>query len=387
MVDDGQLLRDSSCKSKAKENMEDKMRRRIKNNARNGRSLISELNSVKVLERLVEVAKESDGTSDEMEKKKIDQVVTQSRTEGAARTPGLKLKDYVYALRPWSFSTSLTPVALGAALAFKSTGVFDFYVFLVTCFTVLTVHSAGNLVNTYYDYVKGFDKDSKSDDRTLLDHRLTIDEVVHLGVGLYTAGCVGFVMLVVLSPAKMEHLALVYFGGLSCSFLYTGGVGLKYIALGDIIILIIFGPISLLFSYMSQTGSMDLVTLAYAIPLALNTEAILHSNNTRDSESDKRAGAVTLAILIGPSFSHILYALLLFVPYILFFVISVHYSYWFLLPLITLLRAFHLEREFRSGNLAKIPRSTATLNLYFGLFYVISCCLTNSHQLPLLRIR
>lgn len=259
-------------------------------------------------------------------------------------------------------------------------------VLLVTCFTVLAVHAAGNLVNTYYDYVKGVDK-NRADDRTLVDHRLSKDEVARLGVVLYSLGCCGFLGLVFLSTARMEHLALVFFGGLSCSFLYTGGVGLKYMALGDIIVLIIFGPVSLLFSYMSQTGTLDLMTLAYALPLALNTEAILHSNNTRDIESDRRAGAVTLAILIGPTFSHVLYALLLFVPYILFTVLSVHCSWWFSLPLITLSKAFNLEREFRSGNLQKVPRHTAHLNFYFGLFYVIACCLTNSRQLPLLRIR
>lgn len=38
------------------------------------------------------------------------------------------------------------------------------------------VHCAGNVVNTYYDYVKGIDN-RKSDDRTLVDHILTLDEV------------------------------------------------------------------------------------------------------------------------------------------------------------------------------------------------------------------
>lgn len=38
------------------------------------------------------------------------------------------------------------------------------------------VHCAGNVVNTYYDYVKGIDN-RKSDDRTLVDHILTSDEV------------------------------------------------------------------------------------------------------------------------------------------------------------------------------------------------------------------
>lgn len=199
--------------------------------------------------------------------------------------------------------------------------------------------------------------------------------MVSLGAFLYTIGCCGFILLAMLSPARMEHLALVYFGGLSSSFLYTGGIGLKYIALGDLLILIIFGPISVLFSYMSQTGNINWALIYYAIPLALNTEAILHSNNTRDSESDQKVGIITLAILIGRTASHVLYALLLFTPYIIFVVLSFKSSLWFVLPLVTLPHAFKIEKQFRNENtLQGVPRQTAKLNFFFGLLYIVSCC-------------
>lgn len=200
-------------------------------------------------------------------------------------------------------------------------------------------------------------------------------QVVLLGVILYMAGCVGFICLAILSPAKMEHLALIYFGGLSSSFLYTGGIGFKYIALGDLLILILFGPISVLFAFMSQTGHVDWSTIYYAIPLALNTEAILHSNNTRDAESDGKAGIVTLAILIGRTASHVLYALLMFTPYSIFVVYALKYSLWFLLPLVTLPHAFRIEKQFRNDlTMYSVPRQTAKLNFFFGLLYVVACC-------------
>ncbi|KAG5673570.1 hypothetical protein PVAND_003608 [Polypedilum vanderplanki] len=289
----------------------------------------------------------------------------------------IKLKSYLIALRVWSLSASIIPTILGAAISYRTpTAQHDFslIIFILNLFTIITVHCAGNVVNTYFDYIKGIDN-RKSDDRTLVDHLLTMDEVVSLGAILYTLGCIGFILLAMLSPARMEHLALVYFGGLSSSFLYTGGIGLKYIALGDLIILIIFGPISVIFSYMSQTGTVNWALIYYAIPLALNTEAILHSNNTRDSESDQRVGIVTLAILIGRTLSHVLYALLLFIPYIMFVVLSFKFSLWFVLPLITLPQAFKIEKQFRNENtLQVVPRQTAKLNLFFGLLYIVSCC-------------
>ncbi|CAG9857194.1 unnamed protein product [Phyllotreta striolata] len=291
----------------------------------------------------------------------------------------MKFSSYVLALRPWSLSASLMPTLLGSTLAYKYPGSTDFnYItLLLTVLTVVTVHGAGNVVNTYFDYVKGIDN-RKSDDRILVDHILSKDEVVSLGAMLYFAGCVGFILLANLSPAKMEHLALVYFGGLSSSFLYTGGVGFKYIALGDVLILIIFGPISVLFAFMSQTGYVEWATIYYAIPLALNTEAILHSNNTRDSESDKKVGIVTLAIVIGHTASHVLYAFLLFTPYIMFMVVSLKYSKWFMLPLVTLPEAFKIEKQFRSNDIHDVPKKTAKLNLFFGILYVITCSMVAS---------
>lgn len=172
----------------------------------------------------------------EEEMEKIN-VVTESLRESKAEDPrvgllssekGLpvtwkhKCASYVLALRPWSFSASLTPVALGSALAYRSQGTLDPGLLVGSAVTVLAVHGAGNLVNTYYDFSKGIDH-KKSDDRTLVDRILEPQDVVRFGVLLYTLGCISAACLYSVSTLKLEHLALIYFGGLSSSFLYTGG--------------------------------------------------------------------------------------------------------------------------------------------------------------------
>lgn len=75
-------------------------------------------------------------------------------------------------------SFSLPFLFLGAAISFRTPAQHDFslIIFLLNVFTIALVHCAGNVVNTYFDYVKGIDN-RKSDDRTLVDHILTIDEV------------------------------------------------------------------------------------------------------------------------------------------------------------------------------------------------------------------
>uniref|UniRef100_A0A8D2MY09 UbiA prenyltransferase domain-containing protein 1 n=1 Tax=Zonotrichia albicollis TaxID=44394 RepID=A0A8D2MY09_ZONAL len=222
----------------------------------------------------------------------------------------------------------------------------------------------------------------KSDDRTLVDQILEPQDVVRFGVFLYTVGCICAAGLYAVSTLKLEHLALIYFGGLSSSFLYTGGIGFKYVALGDVVILITFGPLAVEFAHAVQVGYLSLTPLLYAVPLALSTEAILHSNNTRDMESDRQAGIVTLAILIGPTFSYMLYTVLLFLPYLIFCVLATRYTISMALPLLTIPMAFSLERQFRSQNFNKIPQRTAKLNLLLGLFYVFGITLAPAGALP-----
>jgi 1,4-dihydroxy-2-naphthoate octaprenyltransferase len=300
-------------------------------------------------------------------------------------------KRYMIALRAWSFSASLTPVLLGSALAYnelntlKSSHSFSFLILFLSLIVAICVHGAGNLVNTYYDYKNGIDDENTVADRTLVDKILTTQHITRLGVALYLIGSLAFFILLFVSPAREEVLSFIYFGGLSLSFMYTGGIGFKYMALGDLIILLTFGPVSVLFAYISQMGtnydydrltSLFIRPLLYAIPLALNTEAILHSNNSRDLENDRKSGIVTLAIYLGFTGSYILYILLIFVPYFVFLVMGLRFNLNYLLPICTIKMAFNLEKDFRYNKLSNLPNKTAKLNLVFGLLYVLACVLS-----------
>ncbi|XP_064611756.1 ubiA prenyltransferase domain-containing protein 1-like [Liolophura sinensis] len=299
----------------------------------------------------------------------------------AVSVPPSRMKIYFDALRPWSLPASFTPMTLGFVLAHKTVGEFSISLYLSTCLTILSLHAAGNLMNTYFDFCKGVDT-KKSDDRTLIDRILHPNDVAKFGAFFYVMGCVGFLLLTWMSPSKFEHCALLYLGGMSSSFLYTGGLGLKYIALGDIAIFLTFGPLTVMFSYLAQAGELSLVPLIYAIPLALNTEAVLHANNSRDMDTDREAGIITFAILIGPTLSYIVFVLLLFVPYICFVLMGMYYSAWMFLPVVSVPKAFEAERLFREHKMMYLPQNVAKLNLALGLLYSISCFAAKKGVLP-----
>lgn len=284
------------------------------------------------------------------------------------------------ALRPWSFSASFTTVALGSTLAFKATGQFSLPIFLVTLITTLFVHAAANLVNTLFDYQRGLDTKPCAE-RTLVDNILNPEDVKWLLVIVYTSGVVGFISLAFMSPARTEYMALLFVCGVLSSFLYTGGLGLKYIALGDFMIFITFGPVLICFSFLAQTGTISTGILPFVFPLVLNIMAILHSNNTRDIESDKKAKIVTVAILLGGTGSYIYFLVLFFLPYLLFVKAAVYASKWMVLPILTLKEALHIENDFRRRQLINMPRRIAKLNFEIGILYLFAIIVSSKSDL------
>ena len=113
-----------------------------------------------------------------------------------------KFKNLFIALRPWSFSASLTPVLLGSVLAYNRNENFQLVILFLTLIITLCVHGAGNLVNTYYDHKYGIDNENTVSDRTLVDKLLKPEDITRLGVALYFFGSVSFIILLFISPAK-----------------------------------------------------------------------------------------------------------------------------------------------------------------------------------------
>ena len=160
--------------------------------------------------------------------------------------------------------------------------------------------------------------------------------------------------------------------------LFLFHTGFKYIALGDILILLTFGPITVIYSYMAQAGHYSIYPIFYALPLTLNTEAILHSNNTRDMKHDKSVGILTLSMLLGKQYSYYLYCLLIYSPYIIIIYFMITISWYFFLPLLTIIHAYNLCEKFKHDNLIKLPNQTATLNFLLGFLYILAIIITNT---------
>ena len=312
---------------------------------------------------------------------------TPTPTKPAQKLP---FKLALRAARPWSFGATVAPVLYGTALAYAAEDAFSAPLLVLTLVTTLGVHAAGNLINTLYDFERGFDS-AGSSDTTLVSGQLKPGQVAALARRAYAvaaaaaapllAAAVGLPVatrgvLALASRAPLGHLlGALGLGGLS-AFVYTGGPGLKYRALGDVLISLTFGPLLVGFAYLVQAGvAPGAAPLVASLALAAPIEAILHANNARDVDEDRANGVKTLAGMLGPARSKVLYRGLMAAP----FALAAHAAWangaFAALPLLAAPAALKLVGEFDAGDLRALPKRTAKYTMRLGLLLVAGALL------------
>ena len=178
---------------------------------------------------------------------------------------------------------------------------------LATLLCAILIQIEANYANDYFDFLKGADTEAR-----LGPTRATAS-------GLVTPAQMRNATLIVLGLSLLLGLYLVWRGGwpilaigvLSVIFaaLYTGGpYPLGYLGLGELFVLIFFGPVAVGGTYYVQTLEWHLVPTLAGLAPGLISCAILAVNNLRDIDEDRRTGKRTLAARFGERFAHWEYA-------------------------------------------------------------------------------
>ena len=220
--------------------------------------------------------------------------------------------------------------------------------------------------STLVDFKKGLDTPTSSD-LTLVRGDLLPKQVGQLILGAYALAGAGAVPLCALSRAPLPLLLGLLATGAGSAYVYTGGPGLKYRALGDILISATFGPLLVAFAYVTQTGSLGWRPMLGALPITMLIEAILHANNARDVDEDLAAGVRTIAARLGPKGSFNLYRYLLALPYLAPLYAALTHSLFAALPLITWPTAAKLIDDFQNGRMVGLPKRTAKFQFLFSV--------------------
>ena len=229
-------------------------------------------------------------------------------------------------IRPAYVALALLPVLLGNTLAWMQSispqvpfGHFRVLHFIVMLVAVAALQIGANLVNDYYDYIKGVDTSNPLGPGGLIQQGL-IKPINVLNFGLVLLA-LGSVVGAVIALAGGFYVFLLGIIGLLCAYFFSAtSRSLSAIALGELVSLCIYGPCLTLGAYLVQDGgvinqALLIHVLLYSLPLGLLAAAIVHVNNMRDVESDAQANKRTLASLLGLRLSRALYVLLLIGAY------------------------------------------------------------------------
>lgn len=276
------------------------------------------------------------------------------------------LKEWIVATRPWSFPASAMPV-LTALLYLWSQGYqVNWILGILAILNIVIVHAAGNVWSDIHDFRKGVDAADTFGARLLVDGVFTPQEFKRLSLCLnLIAVLMGIVMVC------FTGLPLLYIGmlGILLSFTYPL---LKYIALGDIVIILCYALLPMTGTSFIAIGEIYWPVLWLSVPVGLITVAILHVNNYRDVETDQRAGISTVPLLTGRGVGRFMYNFEVLFPYVWILALALLgvLSWWTLTAFVSLPLALANVRAIRSKDLAlcfNLDEKTAQLQLAFSL--------------------
>ncbi len=286
-------------------------------------------------------------------------------------------KDWMVAVRPWSFPASTMPVAVTLAYLFWRGAEINWLYGVWALLGIIFFHACGNTWSDWFDYKHKVDGEDTFGAKTLTSGQFTPHEILWLSIGLLVVAVASGLGLMLCTGTTLLWIGL---GGAACTLFYPQ---LKFNALGDLDILICYALLPTFGTSFVATGAIDWSVLWLALPIGLITVAILHSNNTRDMQTDRRAGITTFALEIGRKASVAAYGFEVLFPFAWTAgcVLGGIFPWWSLAVLPALLPAIGNTRQmvrFLKGGMAEIgflDQKTAQLQLLFSLLLAASFAL------------
>ena len=219
------------------------------------------------------------------------------------------LKDWIIATRPWSFPASTMPSLVAVSYVFYVNKIapmdVNWWFGVLAFFGAAMFQAAGNLISDFYDFKFGVDrKESYGSSRMLVDDVFKPKTILYFGWILLASGTVLGLILAFNSSYNLFWIGGV---GVLCTIFYYK---LKYVALGDLTIMVVYGFLIALGTYLVMTNTLEWRILLVASSLGFLIVNILHANNLRDIRDDGKANVKTQAMILGVKNSILQYILL-----------------------------------------------------------------------------
>ena len=250
-----------------------------------------------------------------------------------------KKETYIQTIRIKTLPAVLGPIIIAIAIAINANR-FELLTSVLVLLIGICLQILVNLFNDLGDYEKGVDNEKRlGPERSLQSGKISKKEMRKL---------IAFVILITLILGFIAFLnsgITVIFLGVSLiliAYLYTSGpFPYGYKGLGEIMVILIFGPVTILGALFLFDIEYNLIILLISIICGLSTSTIILTNNIRDLENDYTHNKITLAVKLGEKKSRILYILTIFLISLLLLISSMEnfnniilsFFVWFTFPI------------------------------------------------------
>lgn len=208
---------------------------------------------------------------------------------------------WITAMRPKTLWAGATPILIASAMAADAAG-FHAPSAIAALLGALLLQIGANFANDYSDFFKGADTEAR------------LGPVRATQAGLIRPQTMKGAIILTFAAVFVPGLYIVYRGGpfflvvgilaIVAALAYTGGPRpYGYIGLGEVFVLVFFGPVAVAGTYYLQTYALPHEVAVAGLAPGLFSVAILCVNNLRDIEGDRNAGKRTLAVRFGPNFA------------------------------------------------------------------------------------
>lgn len=210
---------------------------------------------------------------------------------------------------------TFSAAAVAGILAARD-GQFRLGPWLLLTIGLIFAHGTNNLLNDLTDYRKGVDKDnyfrmqygSQPLEQGLWTER---DLLTYAGIsGLIALGC-GVWLALQSGPLAWLLLAV----GAFFVFFYTWP--LKYIGLGELTVLLVWGPLMVAGGYFVITGQWNWNAVLISLPYGLGITTVIFGKHIDKHDPDKAKGIHTLPVIIGERAARVIVLIMIALQYLL----------------------------------------------------------------------
>ncbi|MFN8363703.1 MAG: 1,4-dihydroxy-2-naphthoate octaprenyltransferase [Cloacibacterium normanense] len=239
------------------------------------------------------------------------------------------MTDWIKAARLRTLPLSISGIIMGSFIArwklLQNGETWDWTIFALALLVTLLYQVLSNYANDYGDGVKGTDKNriGEAEQRAVASGKISASQMRNAVIlfALLSLVATFYLLYKAFFPNFINEFYTFIGLGVACILAAIGyTVGKKpygYLGLGDIMVFIFFGLVSVCGSYFLFTKSFDWDILLPASAIGLLSAAVLNLNNMRDIENDEKSGKKTLALRLGFKNAMIYEMIILVLPPIL----------------------------------------------------------------------